>query len=61
MKEKTCQACYERLPITAFYRDAKKSDGRRPSCKECEGTPKTKLARDVKEFSELLRDWNRVF
>lgn len=35
---KTCRKCQQDLPLSKFYADNRRKDGRRGSCKQCEDT-----------------------
>jgi hypothetical protein len=44
---KTCWSCGERQPLAGFYRDANKVDGRRGTCKRCEGARRRVRRREL--------------
>lgn len=61
---KVCSACKEEKPVTAFSKDASKSDGLYTRCKECkkQGTKKSEAVREraaQQEAALVLSDEER--
>ena len=53
---KVCKDCGQELPLDAFYRDKKCSQGRKPRCKRC-----FEARRDTPEFIERRRARQRKY
>jgi len=58
LKEKSCLTCKLPLPLSMYYRDGNKTDGRRATCKECEKA-RSRIRRQAK-ISTILNNWGRA-
>jgi deoxycytidylate deaminase len=53
---KTCTRCGIKKPLTEFYRDRRRKDGYRPSCKKCFGRSVERI-RDAEKNAAYMRRW----
>ena len=55
---KPCLTCKIPLPLTMYYRERNKPDGRRATCKEC--VKARSRAKRAETVATLLNNWGRA-
>lgn len=60
MNTKTCSKCQRDLSLSAFWKDAKKPDGLKPSCADCEKKRNRKYyAKNRAKMVRKTQDWRK--